>query len=175
MVRTKRKITYPLSNIVKFDVFVQSILVQTSHFGFNMHSIAYLVTWKRGALMPTRTTIFFCSTSRSTRGRWQPVRGFFPAQPNPTLKNVLPCFTGFSSEDFELEQRSKVRVDELCLGTNDLFVVIFWIPCFHFKLEGASFSFFLFSPVFNANADFHFCRALVSSISVLFDLNNWHT
>ena len=62
---------------------------------------------------------------------------------------MLPCFTGFSSsEDFELQQRSKVRVDELCLGTNDLFVVIFWILCFHFKLEGASFSFFLFSPVF---------------------------
>ena len=38
---------------------------------------AYLVTWKRGALMPTRTTIFFCSTSRSTRGRWQPVQVFF--------------------------------------------------------------------------------------------------
>ena len=39
--------------------------------------VAYLVTWKRGALMPTRTTIFFCSTSRSTRGRWQPVQVFF--------------------------------------------------------------------------------------------------
>ena len=97
MVRTKRKITYPLSNIVKFDVFVQSILVQTSHFGFNMHSIAYLVTWKRGALMPTRTTIFFCSTSRSTRGRWQPVQVFFGSKLNQTqhwrmCSRVLPDF-----------------------------------------------------------------------------------
>ena len=52
---------------------------------------AYLVTWKRGALMPTRTTIFFCSTSRSTRGRWQPVQVFFFLVLSSTKPNTEEC------------------------------------------------------------------------------------
>ena len=55
---------------------------------------AYLVTWKRGALMPTRTTIFFCSTSRSTRGRWQPVQVFFLvlSSTKPNTEECAPVF-----------------------------------------------------------------------------------
>ena len=56
--------------------------------------VAYLVTWKRGALMPTRTTIFFCSTSRSTRGRWQPVQVFFLvlSSAKPNTEECAPVF-----------------------------------------------------------------------------------
>ena len=54
---------------------------------------AYLVTWKRGALMPTRTTIFFCSTSRSTRGRWQPIQFFLVlSSTKPNTEECAPVF-----------------------------------------------------------------------------------
>ena len=76
--------------------------------------------------MPTRTTIFFVLLLGAQGAGDNPSRFFLvPSSTKPNTEECAPVFYRISSEDFELQQRSKVRVDELCLGTNDLFVVIF--------------------------------------------------
>ena len=153
---------------------------------------AYLVTWKRGALMPTRTTIFFCSTSRSTRGRWQPVQVFFfGSKLNQTqhwrmcsrvLPDFLPKILSFSrGQKFALMNCVSEQMTFLW-SFSEFFASIS-------SLREQAFLFFLFSPVFMVQQQckrwFSFCRLFLEPLfhSMLlnyiplasFDLNNWHT
>ena len=155
--------------------------------------VAYLVTWKRGALMPTRTTIFFCSTSRSTRGRWQPVQVFFLvlSSTKPNTKECAPVFYRIFFRRF-FWASAEVKSSRWWIVSRNK-----WPFCGHFlnsllpfQAWGSKlFFFFLFSPAFMVQQQckrwFSFCRLfleplfhskLLNYIALAsFDRNNWHT
>ena len=145
--------------------------------------VAYLVTWKRGALMPTRTTIFFVLLLGAQGAGDNPSRFFFGSKLNQTqhwrmcsrvLPDFLPKILSFSrGQKFALMNCVSEQMTFLW-SFSEFFASIS-------SLREQAFLFFPFSPAFIAQQQqqqqckrwFSFLP-LVSWISVSFDLNNWH-
>ena len=155
--------------------------------------VAYLVTWKRGALMPTRTTIFFVLLLGAQGAGDNPSRFFFfgsklsQTQHWRMCSRVLPDFLLPKILSFSRGQKFALMN---CVSEQMTFL---WSFSEFFasisSLREQAFLFFLFSPVFMVQQQckrwFSFCRLfleplfhskLLNYIAVAsIDLNNWHT
>lgn len=130
---------------------------------------AYLVTWKRGALMPTRTTIFFCSTSRSTRGRWQPVQVFFLvlSSTKPNTEECAPVFYRIFFRRFWASAEVKSSRWWIVSRNKWPFCGHFLNSLLPFQAWGSKLFFFFYSLRYswcssNANVDFLFAACFLN-------------
>ena len=133
--------------------------------------VAYLVTWKRGALMPTRTTFFLFYFSEH-KGQVTTRLGFFlvPSSTKPNTEECAPVFYRIFFRRFWASAEVKSSRWWIVSRNKWPFCGHFLNSLLPFQAWGSKLFFFFHSlrhslrSSSNANADFLFCRLFLESL-----------